>query len=358
MLALLLEVPMKNLKIFSFVFVCIVSLIFAFPLFAKENPKLKTAWLGEHEKFIVWYAQKNGWDKEYGFDLQLLNFDTGKSIIDGIKAYDWAIAGMGAVPALMGYFNKDIKIIAIANNESNSNILYVREDSPILKHKGANPEFPDIYGSAETVRNSKILCAKGTSAHYLLNSWLKALNLTEEDVKIQFMEITPAFGAFKSGLGDVLGAWSPYTLEAEKRGYRAVADGSTCKVFQPVLIVVNTEYAAKNPDMVTAFLKLYMRGIEMLRTKPLEDIAPDYQNFMKEELALDITTEEALFDLRNHPVFTLDEQKVMFNDADQKSVIYDWLKEILEFYKKNNDSHVEMQNSLDALDPTWINQIQ
>lgn len=348
---------MKNFKIFSLAFVSILSFLFTFPVYAEELPKLKTAWLGEHEKFIVWYAQKNGWDKDFGFELEILNFDSGKSIVDGIKAYDWAVAGMGAVPALTGYFNNEIKIIAIANNESNSNILYARKDSPILQQKGYNPDYPQMYGSPETVKKARILCTKGSSAHYLLNSWLTALNLTEKDVKIQFMEMTPAFGAFKGGLGDIVGVWSPFSLEAEKMGYQAVATGGTCKVFQPVLIVVNAKYAEKNSDMVRAFLKMYMQGIEMIRTKPLEDIAPLYQAFFKEVLSLDITLEEALFDLRNHPVFTLDEQKVMFEDTDQNSVIYSWLKEIIEFYN-NNTNAAEQAEQINALDSSWINSLQ
>ncbi len=355
---LICEVAMKNLKFFSFILACIVSVFFTFPVHARDLPGIKTAWLGEHEKFIVWYAQKHGWDEEHGFKLDVLNFDSGKSILDGMKAYGWGIAGMGAVPALTGYFNKEIKIIAIANNESNSNMLYVRNNSPLLRQKGYDPAYPDVYGSPELVRNAKILCAKGSSAHYLVDSWLKLFDLTEKDVKMQFMEMTPAFGAFKGGFGDIAGVWSPYVFEADKMGFQAIADGGTCNVFQPVLIVVNVEYAEKNPQLVTAFLKMYMQGIELLRTKPLEDLAPEYQTFFKEELNLDITRDEALFDLRNHPVFTLDEQKVMFNDKNQTSVVYDWLNEIVEFYKANNGVMTETNEKLNALDPTWINQIQ
>ncbi len=319
---------MKNSKFFSFILACIVSVFFTFPVHARDLPEIKTAWLGEHEKFIVWYAQKHGWDEEHGFKLDVLNFDSGKSILDGMKAYGWGIAGMGAVPALTGYFTKEIKIIAIANNESNSNMLYVRNNSPLLRQKGYDPAYPDVYGSPELVRNAKILCAKGS------------------------------FGAFKGGFGDIAGVWSPYVFEADKMGFQAIANGGTCNVFQPVLIVVNVEYAEKNPQLVTAFLKMYMQGIELLRTKPLEDLAPEYQAFFKEELNLDITRDEALFDLRNHPVFTLDEQKVMFNDKNQTSVVYDWLNEIVEFYKANNGVMAETNEKLNALDPTWINQIQ
>ncbi len=225
---LICEVAMKNLKFFSFILACIVSVFFTFPVHARDLPGIKTAWLGEHEKFIVWYAQKHGWDEEHGFKLDVLNFDSGKSILDGMKAYGWEIAGMGAVPALTGYFNKEIKIIAIANNESNSNMLYVRNNSPLLRQKGYDPAYPDVYGSPELVRNAKILCAKGSSAHYLVDSWLKLFDLTEKDVKMQFMEMTPAFGAFKGGFGDIAGVWSPYVFEADKMGFQAIADGETC----------------------------------------------------------------------------------------------------------------------------------
>ena len=48
--------------------------------------------------------------------------------------------------------------------------IYVRPDSPILKAKGANPRYPDVYGSADTVRGKLTLCPEKTSAHYLLLS--------------------------------------------------------------------------------------------------------------------------------------------------------------------------------------------
>ena len=31
---------------------------------AAEPVPMKTAWLGEHETFAVWYAKQHGWDKE------------------------------------------------------------------------------------------------------------------------------------------------------------------------------------------------------------------------------------------------------------------------------------------------------
>ena len=122
------------------------------PAWAADAPvPMKTAWLGENEAFAVWYAKQHGWDKEVGLDISMLRFDSGKAIVEGVLAYDWAVAGCGAVPALTAALNERLDIIAVANDESLSNALYVRADSPILTVKGANPAFPEIYGDRATV---------------------------------------------------------------------------------------------------------------------------------------------------------------------------------------------------------------
>lgn len=304
---------------------------------AEENYPLKTAWLGEHETFIVWYAKKYGWDKENGLSLQILNFDTGKNIINGLKAYKWEIAGIGAVPATMSVFSDKIKIIAIANNEAKSNGLFVKGNSHILEKKGYNPNYSELYGSPETIKGSTILCTKGSSAHHLLVTWLKALNLTEKDVNIQFMDITKAFGAFKNGLGDILSVWAPYSTQAINLGYKKIADGNSCKLIQPILIVANAEFAEKHPEEVKAFLKLYMQGIEMLRTVSINDIAKEYVLFYKEQVGMEITLDDAIVDLQNHSVLTLDEQKVIFTPSQDQSIIKNWLMDIINFYESINE---------------------
>ena len=145
---------------------------------------LRTAWLGEHEAFLTWYAKEKGWDKEAGLDIIMLRFDSGKSLIENVRAYDWAIAGCGAVPAMQATMSDQVEVIAIANDESSANMILTRPDSPILAEKGFNPDFPNVFGTPESVKGKLILCPKKTSARYLLDKWLAALGLEEKDVKI------------------------------------------------------------------------------------------------------------------------------------------------------------------------------
>ena len=141
---------------------------------------LRTAWLGEHEAFLTWYAKEKGWDKEAGLDIIMLRFDSGKSLIENVRAYDWAIAGCGAVPAMQATMSDQVEVIAIANDESSANMILTRPDSPILAEKGFNPDFPNVFGTPESVKGKLILCPKKTSARYLLDKWLAALGLEDD----------------------------------------------------------------------------------------------------------------------------------------------------------------------------------
>ena len=94
---------------------------------------LRTAWLGEHEAFLTWYAKEKGWDKEAGLDIIMLRFDSGKSLIENVRAYDWAIAGCGAVPAMQATMSDQVEVIAIANDESSANMIPPRKPDPCGK---------------------------------------------------------------------------------------------------------------------------------------------------------------------------------------------------------------------------------
>lgn len=277
-----------------------------------EPVKLSSAWMGEHETFVAWYAKQHGWDKEAGFDLTMMPFDSGKTIMESLAAYDWAVAGCGAVPALTAPLGDYLYIIAVANDESAGNAIYVREDSPILAAQCVNPAYPGVRGSAVTVKGIDILYPKGTSAHYLLSSWLNILGLSEKDVKLQDMEPTPALSAFTGGVADAVALWAPLTYEAEAKGFRAAATSKDCGIAQLVLLVANRQFADEHPEQIEAFLKMYLRGIDAMRSAPVTELAADYVRFYKEWTGRDLTPDMAAADIESHPVFTLEEQLAMF----------------------------------------------
>ena len=241
--------------------------------FAKPLVPLRTAWLGEHETFLVWYAREKGWDKAEGLDLELLPFESGKNVIDEMQSSNWAIAGVGAMPALTAS----------------------------------------------------------------LSSRLHVLGLNERDVNIVDMQPSEAMKAFADGQGDAIALWAPQTFEAEKLGLKTVAHSSDCNARQPILLVANMDYANKHKGDIVAFLRVYLRSVDMMKKTPAEDLADDYMRFYNAWTGKTMTREEAIRDIKDHPVYALDQQLDMFKQSYGTSELREWLHDIVSFQNETGE---------------------
>lgn len=274
---------------------------------AQDAAPLKTAWLGEYEAFPVWYAKQQGWDREAGLDVEMLRFDSGKALIEGMKAYKWVIGGCGIVPTVTASFAAPFDVVAVPADEAPANAVLARKDSR-----------PD---DAAAVRGKRILCPQGTSAHYTLVQWLRSLGLTEKDVKIQFMPPAQALGAFNGGLGDLLATWAPYTYAAEKGGSHVVATAADVKASLPLVLLADREFAAEHADLVRRFLALYQRGAAVLAGEPGKDVVAAYARFCKEWAGRELDEATALEDLRAHRIHAVaDQLKLMGGEGESGSL--------------------------------------
>lgn len=70
--------------------------------FSADLVKVPTAWLDEHETFLMWYAKEKGWDKEAGLDIEMKLFNSGPDILNALPAGEWRFAAVGALPAMLG----------------------------------------------------------------------------------------------------------------------------------------------------------------------------------------------------------------------------------------------------------------
>ena len=221
------------------------------------------------------------------------------------------------------------EVIAIGNDESLATGIYARKDSPILGHTGYNALYPEMAGTGGTVRGKTILCTAGSSAHYTVHKWLEALSLTEKEVTIKDMPSEEALKAFLNGEGDAVALWSPYTLEAEQHGLMPVTLSSQCDASQPTLLLANKAFAKEHPALVTAFLKMYFRGITALQETPREQLIQDYRAFYHAWTGRDLPPQDAAWELAKHPVYGLKGQLTLFDPAQKK--LHTWLQELASF---------------------------
>ena len=75
---------------------------------------------------------------------------------------------------------------------------------------------------------------------------------------------------------------------------------------------------------------MYLRVVDVMRKQGVEAFVDDYVRFNKTWAQRPLSREEALEDLRIHPIFTLDEQLALFHP--QAGRLRDWLRGIIGFY--------------------------
>lgn len=73
--------------------------------FSADLVKVPTAWLDEHETFLMWYAKEKGWDKEAGLDIEMKLFNSGPDILNALPPGNgvsppWAPCRHARQPAL------------------------------------------------------------------------------------------------------------------------------------------------------------------------------------------------------------------------------------------------------------------
>jgi NitT/TauT family transport system substrate-binding protein/sulfonate transport system substrate-binding protein len=313
----------------------LATLVFlsALPLFALAQgaPQvLDTCWMDEHETFVPWYAKEKGWDKAQGIEIKINMFDTGMAQVEALPAKQWVLGGTGGVPMMFAALRHDAYLIAIGNDESVTNAVLVRPDSPILKVKGANPKYPEVYGNAETVKGKTILATTISSGHYAMSTWLKTMGLTDKDVVIKNMDPAQCVAAFEKGIGDAVVLWAPQMYNGIKKGWKVASDVKKAGGFIPIVLLGEKEFCDKNPEAVAKFLKVYFQGIDLIR-KDGAKLAPDYARFLK-WAGLNMNEDDAKMDLEMHPVFTLEEQLKMFDTSKGESQVQAWQKSLVQFF--------------------------
>lgn len=126
---------------------------------------MPSAWMNENETFAAWLAHEKGWDKEEGIDLEINYFNSGMDIVNATPSNSWVVAGNGAVPAVWGALRYDSYVIAIGNDESYTNGVLVRPDSPSPKSRAGIPTIRLCSASGNRARQDVSLHYHVLAAH-------------------------------------------------------------------------------------------------------------------------------------------------------------------------------------------------
>jgi ABC-type nitrate/sulfonate/bicarbonate transport system substrate-binding protein len=279
----------------------------ASPLAAQDKPLVRTSAQPALHGLPIWRAEQTGKLAKAPFASEFTLFASGGPQVEALAAAQWDVGAIGAVPNILAGIRYGFKFIAVSNDESETNDLWVRPDSPLLASKGANPDHPEIYGRQEDWKGKKILSTTVSTGHYALSATLKALGLADSDVQIIHMEQAQAVTAFGAGEGDILQLWAPFSYIAEAKGWKKVSSGAKAGAIILGAVGARKEFAEEHPDLVLAWLDVYLSEIVELKNDPAAGVKPLLAYF-NDYCGLELTAEQVELEFKYRPLFTPAEQ--------------------------------------------------
>ncbi len=352
-------------KIYKY-FLCTAIIILSTAALAQEAntksvkalPTIKVAMFLEHEGFLMWYAKKQGYDKKLGIDIQLEIVNTNGIFEMQRREHNkdaWDVTAVSSIPFLVGSKDMDLEIIGIANDESPSTSVMVRDDSEILKFKGVNSEYPDVYGSKESVRGKTFLVKGNSSGLYTLASYLDIFDLSLSQVNVKDMEDKDVIAEMKKREVDGAGLWSPDTFLSQQEGYKVAATAENLSEKLPIMFIIDKKVAKDNKETVAKMLAAYMMAVNQQFASP-KGLIDDYQEFLKEYTGRDFSEALCNYDLNHHLIFNLDNQlSFLRKDGDKSSQLHKIKRSIstqlmLILKEFHHEDHVRVKNILQNQD--------
>ena len=211
----------------------------------------------------VQYAMENGYFDDAGVAVEMVIFPDGGAINEAIAAGELDIACSGAAT-----------VFALANGEnvligdvemSGGMGIWVQPDSDILSVKGEVEEYPEMYGSADTLKGKTFITNLGTASQFNILRYLQQFGLTDADVTLINMDWAPGVQAFSAGEADAIATFAPYSFQAEEAG------GVQCCTFEDAtetalydMVFTSKKVLNDRRDDVVAFTSAFYRATEEL----------------------------------------------------------------------------------------------
>lgn len=181
-----------------------------------------------------------------GWEIEWRKFDAGTDVIAAMAAGDVMLAELGSSPtAIATSQGVDLQLFMLAAVLGTAESLIAREGSGIA--------------SLADLKGKKVGVPLGSTAHYSLMGALAHEGIAESDVQIMGMPPDQIAAAWEQGAIDAGFVWEPVQNQILQTGTRIIGADAIAEWGYPTFDawVVNTAFAAANPDQMVAFAKVF-----------------------------------------------------------------------------------------------------
>ena len=267
-------------------------------------------------------------------------FDSGPQVIESLFANSVDIAYVGPGPAINGFLNSENNNIQILSGAASGGASFVVHPNSEINSPS---DFVGKKIAAPQIGNTQDVSLR----HYLSENNLKPAekggsviiyNISNPDIYTLFVK------------GDIDGAWvaEPWAtiLETELGGHRLFFEEDLWpnKQFASVLLIANTDYVKKNPQIISEFLASHHKTVDWINLNPIETRII-FNDFLKSHLGQSLSDDVVDISLSNLEITTDPVKDSVYSFAEKANVLgylgrngYD-LSEI--FYTIDSNPNIE-----------------
>ncbi|NLJ70744.1 MAG: hypothetical protein GX328_04700 [Clostridiaceae bacterium] len=189
-----------------------------------DLPVLRLGVFDSRSSFVNWYIMENGIDVENGFKIEPTVSTAGGSFLnEAIGAGKIDATQIGAAQAVFSASVYDCINVVEFSEASGSSAIFARPDSDEAQIIGDNPDFPEVRGSADTIKGKTFMYPTGSMSQLTVAKYLEVFGLTLDDIESVNTQYGPGYQALQAGEGDTVTLYSPLTLFAMDDGYVSLA---------------------------------------------------------------------------------------------------------------------------------------
>jgi NitT/TauT family transport system substrate-binding protein len=235
--------------------VAVIPVLFAASAHAQQ-PTVQVGQVLSIASAATFIAIDKGYFREQGIKVEVSNLDTSTDSLAVVAQNRFQIVEGGLSAA---YFNAIEKNLPVT-------ISVDRVSSPINHKLLIRSDLKDQIKTIAQLKGRPLASnSRGSITNYEIGKILEKSGLTFRDVDLKFIPFPQVAIAFANKAVDAAFVIPPFASQIEERGLGVVAaDADDFVTPHPMTIAVNfinTDWAAKNPDLVNKYYVAYMRGV-------------------------------------------------------------------------------------------------
>ena len=302
---------MKKITLWMMVLALMTGMLGCGASASEEARPLRVAVQSFYCSTPVGYIVDNGLDVEAGIPFEIVTFNGGAPINEAMAAglWDVAVTGGAFIFAMAQY---DAKLIGyqIDGTGGDGNAIYARNENPAVKVQGFNAEFPEIYGSTDTLKGQMVLQNTGTTSQYLAVNYLDAMGLAESDMQVVSLDFAQLYSSFATGQGDLSAMTSPHAYKAKNHeDWTMMASLETLNApLYEAMVCTEDAYNNRKEDIIK-FVELIYQANDIIGKD--EQSTFDAAKKWYTENGKDLPDEDILSEVQGKPIITSDMAREM-----------------------------------------------